>query len=265
MCNDWFSIGPLTVHGYGTCIAVGLLLALFMASARAKKRGLSDDICYGIVFCAAVFGFLGAKIMYCIVEWDEFIANPRTFLSSSGFVVYGGITGGILACWIYCTIKKVRYLDYIELVMPSVALAQGFGRLGCFCAGCCYGRETDSWIGMAFSHSNYAPNGVKLIPTQLISAGADFLNMALLLFIAKRTQKKGTVTACYVIFYSIGRFFIEMLRNDDRGAVGKLSTSQFYGIFSLVIGVGLLFWAIYHKEKEPDKEVKKGPEIEEIK
>ena len=88
MCNDWFSIGPLTVHGYGTCIALGLLLALFMASARAKKKGLSDDICYGIVFCAAVFGFLGAKIMYCIVEWDEFIANPRTFLSSSGFVVY---------------------------------------------------------------------------------------------------------------------------------------------------------------------------------
>ena len=180
MWNDWVTIGKFTIHGYGACIAIGLLLALWMSTVRAKKRGMSDDICYGIVFCAAIFGFLGAKLMFCIVEWKGFIADPLSYIYSSGFVVYGGITGGSLAAIIYCKIKKVSPLDYLELVIPSVALAQAFGRLGCFMAGCCYGRETDSIIGIAFSHSDFAPNGVKLIPTQLISSVGNLINMALL-------------------------------------------------------------------------------------
>lgn len=263
MWNDWFSIGPLTVHGYGVSIAVGLLLALYVACKRAKKRGMDDDICFGIVFCAAIFGFLGAKIMFCIVEWKAFIADPLSMLSSSGFVVYGGITGGTLAVLIYSKIKKVKFLDYLDLCMPSVALAQAFGRLGCFFAGCCYGRETESWFGITFHNSLYAPNNVKLIPTQLISSAADLLNMALLLLIAKNTKKKGVVTGCYVVFYSIGRFLIEMLRDDERGSVGILSTSQFYGIFSLVIGAAILYWAILHKEKEApvSEEVKENEEV----
>ena len=246
MYNDWFSIGPVTIHGYGACIAMGLLAALFMSSYRAKKRGMNDDICYGIVFVAAVFGFLSAKIMYCIVEWKSFIADPLSFITSSGFVVYGGITGGILAVFIYAKVKKVSFVDYLDLVLPAVALAQAFGRVGCFFAGCCYGRETDSCIGVTFHNSLYAPNNVKLIPTQLISAGGDLINMVLLLFIAKRTKKKGTVSACYLIFYSVGRFFIEMLRNDDRGTVGALSTSQFYGIITLVVGVVIFIIAQKH-------------------
>ena len=250
MYNDWLTIGPLTIHGYGACIAIGLLAALFLASYRAKKRGMNDDICYGLTFSSAVFGFLGAKIMYCIVEWKEFIQNPASFISSSGFVVYGGITAGILAAYVYTKIKKVSFIDYLELCMPSVALGQAFGRLGCFFAGCCYGKETDSCIGITFHNSLYAPNDVSLIPTQLLSSAGNLLNMALLLFIAKRTKKKGTVTACYIIFYSVGRYFIEMLRNDDRGTVGSLSTSQFYGIITLIIGVVIFIIAQKHKEPE---------------
>lgn len=254
MYNELFSIGPLTIHGYGASIALGLLLALFLASARAKKKGMNDDICYGIVFVASICGFLGAKIMYCLVEWKSFIASPATFLSNSGFVVYGGITGGIISVLLYTKIKKVNFLDYLELCVPSVALAQGFGRIGCFLAGCCYGKPTDAWYGMAFSHSDFAPNGVKLIPAQLISAGADFLNMAVLLLIAKYSKKRGSVLACYIIFYSIGRYFIEMLRSDERGNVGALSTSQFYGLFSLALGLGIFIWAYVHKDKPEFKE-----------
>ena len=252
MWNDWFSIGPVTVHGYGVAIATGLLLALYLACKRAKKRGLNDDICYGIVFCSAIFGFLGAKIMYCIVEWKTFIVDPLSCLASSGFVVYGGITGGTLAILVYTRIKKVSFFEYLELCIPSVALAQAFGRIGCFLAGCCYGRETDSIIGIAFHNSSFAPNGVKLIPTQLISSLGDFLNMALLLFISKKTKKKGVVLSCYIMFYSVGRFFVEMLRSDDRGAVGALSTSQFYGIISFVVGVCIFIFAMTRKEKETE-------------
>lgn len=254
MCNDLFSIGPFTVHGYGLFMGIGLVAALVLACIRAKKNGLNEDIFYGIVFCGTIFGWTGAKVMYILVEWDSFIKSPKDFISSSGFVVYGGITGGFIAVIIYCLIKKVDVLTYLDYGIPSVALAQGFGRLGCFMAGCCYGRVTDSWIGIAFKNSTYAPNGVKLIPTQLISAGGDFLNCLILVLLTKKVKKKGVICALYLTFYSVGRFAIEFLRNDDRGFVGTLSTSQFYGIFTAAIGIAFLVFFSLRKEKAVNNE-----------
>lgn len=155
-------------------------------------------------------------------------------------MVYGGIIGGVLAALLYCRFKKLNFWDYFDIVLPSVAVAQGFGRIGCFLAGCCYGRETNSFFGIAFTHSDYAPNGVKLLPTQLFSAAGMFLIAGFLFWYAKKERKKGQVGALYLILYSIGRFIIEFFRDDYRGAVGFLSTSQFISLFILATGV-LLF------------------------
>ncbi|MCR4960123.1 MAG: prolipoprotein diacylglyceryl transferase [Lachnospiraceae bacterium] len=260
MYNDLFSIGPVTVHSYGVFTAIALMAALILACSRAKKRGLSDDICYGILFVGVIFGYLCSKLTFVLVEFDSFIKDPKMFLSQSGFVVIGGLIGGILSAWVYCKIKKVEFIDYFDLCAPSIAIAQGFGRIGCFMAGCCYGRETKSCIGIAFTHSDYAPNGVKLIPTQLISSGLDFLNMAFLLILAKKTKKKGIVSAAYVIAYSIGRFFVEMLRDDERGTVGIFSTSQFFSIVSLIVGAIYLFLVVKFQDKLVKKETEEPSE-----
>lgn len=253
MYNDLFSIGPITVHAYGLCTGLGILAALFLATARSKKRNLDEDIVYGILIFGVLFGYLASKTTFVLVEFDSFIKNPLMFLSQSGFVVMGGLLGGFAAAWIYCIIKKVKFIDYLDLCAPSIAIAQCIGRIGCFMAGCCYGRETDSWIGIAFKNSQFAPNGVKLIPTQLISSGLDLLNMIVLLLVASKTKKRGLVGALYITFYSIGRFLLEYLRNDDRGTVGKLSTSQAGSIATLVVGLVVLFWAV--KFGGPKKEV----------
>lgn len=252
MYNDLFSIGPITVHSYGVFTAIGILAALILASYRAKKRGMNDDICYGILVFGIIFGYFCSKLTFVLVEWDSFVKNPKMFLSQSGFVVIGGLIGGILAAWVYCSVKKVKFIDYFDLCVPSIAIAQGFGRIGCFMAGCCYGRETTSAIGIAFKHSDYAPNGVKLIPTQLISSGLDFVHLAILLFIAKKTDKKGVVSASYLIFYSIGRFFVEYLRNDNRGNIGILSTSQFFSSISLLIGIVYMLIALKVSKKKEE-------------
>lgn len=237
MYNDILSIGPITIHGYGLMIAIGILTALFVGEARAKKRGLSGDEMYNITLVCALFGFLGAKLMFCIVEWKEFIKDPWSILSSNGFVVYGGIILGVLAGLGWCKFRKLVFWEYFDVVMPSVALAQGFGRLGCFLAGCCYGRETDSCIGIAFKNSDFAPNNVKLIPTQLISAAGMFLIAFALIRYARNRKHPGTVGFLYLILYSIGRFGVEFFRNDYRGEIGVLSTSQFISIFMLIIGI----------------------------
>ena len=160
---------------------------------------------------------------------------------SSGFVVFGGIIGGILTGFLYCRIRKLVFFKYADVILPSVALAPGFARIGCLLAGCCYGKETESVFSVIFQNSEYAPNHVALIPTQLYSSGLDFLHFLLLLLIAQNKKADGQVTACYLIFYSIGRFVLEFFRGDlIRGSVGMLSTSQFISLFILVAGILIL-------------------------
>ena len=142
---------------------------------------------------------------------------------------------------IYCRVKKLPFLKYFDLLMPSVALAQGFGRIGCFLAGCCYGKETENAIGIVFHDSAYAPNGVSLLPTQLISSGLNFLHCLLLIWLTKKKKGDGQIAGLYLVLYSVGRFILEFFRGDlIRGSVGELSTSQFIAIFVCLAGVILI-------------------------
>lgn len=239
MFND-IQIGPLTIHMYGLMIAIGFLAALALCSYRGKKRGMDDDIIWGIFLCAVVGGFAGTRLLYYLVELPQIVKDPSILWNfKNGYVVYGGIIGGILASYFYCRKKQVLFLEYFDLVMPAVSLAQGFGRIGCFFAGCCYGRETDAWYGITFQNSDFAPNGVKLIPTQLISSAGDFIFCGILLWYAGRKPKSGRVAAVWMLLYGTGRFVLEFLRNDFRGSVFGLSTSQFISIGIVAVGVVL--------------------------
>ena len=261
MYNNLFSIGPFTVHGYGLMIAIGVVVAMFVADKRAGKRGINGELIYGLTVWTIVLGFLSAKVLFIITYFKDFLASPMTFIKGNGFVVFGGIIGGVATIWGYCRINKVSFLDMFDLVVPEVALAQGFGRIGCLLAGCCYGRETTSAIGIVFTHSDFAPNGIRLMPTQIMMSIGDFINAGLLFFMAVRCEKKlmqerntdeyphsteGRVGLAYLSFYSIGRFFIEFFRNDYRGAVGILSTSQFIGLL-VVAACAVLYYLRFVK------------------
>ncbi len=144
MVND-INIGPLTIHLYGVMVAIGYMSALLISERRAKKQGLNPDILFGIFWCAVLGGAAGSKILYYSVSIKDILKDPSILWNfQNGWVVYGGIIGGVLTGWGYCRYKKVDFLSYLDLVLPAVAFAQGCGRIGCFFAGCCYGRETDS-------------------------------------------------------------------------------------------------------------------------
>lgn len=250
-----FEIGPIKVYSYGLMIAIGVVLAFMAAEKRSPKKGLDADRIWPLGIWCAVGGFLDAKLLYVITEWKELFAGQMTFRDVMyGFVVYGGIIGGIFAGYLYCKVKKLDFLKYFDMVMPSIALAQGFGRIGCFLAGCCYGRETDAWYGMEFNHSVYYNMiGVKVIPTQLIMSAANFAHFFLLVLIANKAYKAGkdgVVAGCYLLFYSVGRFLIEFLRDDPRGGVGVLSTSQFISLFIFAAGVLMVLFFGLRKGKQ---------------
>lgn len=250
MYNDIFSIGPFTIHGYGLMVGLGVVAALLMGDYRAKKKGLNGDLIYGLTITTVVLGFLCARILFIITEWKAFLEDPMSFITGSGFVVYGGIIGGAAVVYGYCKWKKMDFLAYLDLMIPSVALAQGFGRIGCFLAGCCYGKETDCFLGITFTNSAFAPNNVKLFPSQLFMAAGDFLITAVLLLYSKKNPAKGRTSALYLMLYSAGRFVAEFTRNDDRGFVGALSTSQFIGIFTFIAAAIVYFIIIPRRDKK---------------
>lgn len=242
MYNDLFSIGPVTVHTYGLMIAVGVVAALVMGERRAVHRGMNGDVLYPMTLLAVVIGFaLGSKGLFCILNWREFIAAPGEMLMHGGFVAYGGIIVGALTVLIFCKVKRLSFVAYADLMLPSVAIAQAFGRIGCFFAGCCYGKPTDAWWGVTFPDTcMYAPRGIPLIPTQLISSLGMFLITGILLLYAARPHKPGQVSALYMMLYSVARFGVEYLRGDDRGAfIGPFSPSQFVSFFILAGGIAI--------------------------
>ena len=244
MYNDLFRIGPLTFHTYGLMTAVGIIAAYLMMESRGKKKHFSEEqsghIVGLIAFCL-IFGYLGSKLLYLLTILPRILKDPSILAQSvtGGWVVFGGLLGGMFGAWLFCRRRKLDVGTYFDLAFPAVALAQAFGRIGCFFAGCCYGAETTSRFSVVFRNSQYAPNHVPLVPTQLLSSALDFLLCLFLLWYGANKQKRsGELAAAYLTLYSLGRFVLEFWRGDlERGAIGPLSTSQFIGLFTFLIGV----------------------------
>lgn len=251
MFNDWFSIGPLTVHGYGVMIAVGILAASWLATKLCKEYKLDYENIDSFIIFVIVIGYAFSKLTYCLTVFDQFLSDPLSVLGSGGWVVYGGILGGLLAALIWCKWKKWKFMDYFQVLMPCVSLAQGFGRIGCFFAGCCGGAVTDAWYGIQFPASSLAwTTTQKIIPTQLLSSAGDFLIFTFLMYNLKKGKHPEDTGAWYLILYSVGRFLIEFLRGDlIRGGIGPFSTSQFISLFVVVLGAYMI-WSRQRKEEK---------------
>jgi phosphatidylglycerol:prolipoprotein diacylglycerol transferase len=197
-----------------------------------------------------VAGLVGSKVFYIITVLPDIINDPSLLIKefNSGFVIYGGVIFGVLTGWWYARNRKWSFMKVFDIAAPLLAMAQGFGRIGCLFAGCCFGKETDSFLGIQFVHSPFAPNHVSLIPTQVISSLGDFAIAGVLMwFDLRRKKKDGHTGALYLILYSIGRFIIEIFRDDPRGSVFNIfSTSQFICIFVFIAGI-ILFYYVSRK------------------
>ncbi len=252
-----FNIFGLDIYGYGLMIAIGIIAGILLLSYRAKAKGYDEDSILNMAIFAVIGGILGGKILYLITDYKVIAEDPSIIIKNfgEGFVVYGSIIGGALAVYFYCRHKKWNVLSIVDLVAPSVALGQAFGRIGCFLAGCCYGAATNCFLGVEFHNSLFAPSGVSIHPTQLYSSAFNFLLTFFLLWYDKKKKREGSTFALYLIIYSVGRFFVEFIRDDPRGNVGILSTSQFIAIITLVLGL-LIFYFLRNKGSVNDIEEK---------
>ncbi|MBA3769364.1 MAG: prolipoprotein diacylglyceryl transferase [Blastocatellia bacterium] len=248
MYPELFRIGDFPVASYGLWLAVGMLLALFVAARLGARDGIAKERIYDIGLWALIGGLLGSKILMLLVEENVEVLS-LDFLRSGG-VFYGGLLGGFFAVFLVVRYYKLPFWKAADAFAPAVALGQAFGRQGCFAAGCCWGDVCHLPIGVHFSDLGHEYTGVPIVgpdgadlylwPTQLIESFFMLGVFALLFWMHRRKKFDGQILILYGFLYSLFRFSIEFIRDDPRGdlfgltTLTGLSTSQ---IVSLVVAV----------------------------
>ena len=255
---------------YGVLLAIGFILALWMTARLAERDGLPKNKVYDLGLYILAASLVGSKLLMVITEWNDYGGDWRRILSfdflRSGGVFYGGFIAAVIASVILMRRWNLPWRKTADAFAPGIALGHAIGRLGCFSAGCCWGMPTTSWIGVRFTEKASELTGVPidsaLVPTQLIEAAANLLIFAFLLWLTKRRKFEGQIIYSYLMIYSVARFTIEFWRDDPRGTVFGLSTSQFISIVMFAFG---FIMTLYHwrRMKIQDAEVRIQEEVSE--
>lgn len=265
MYPEIIRIFDFPINTYGVLLALALLAALFVASRLAKRDGIPPERMYDLGLWLLIAGLLGSKLLLLIVD-EDYRANPMKFFSvdflRSGGVFYGGFLGGLAAAWFLIRRYQLDFWKVADALAPGVALGQAIGRQGCFAAGCCYGKATDSVFGVHFSRAGHENTGVPIYdesghdlflhPTQLYESFAMLAVFALLFWLHRRKKFNGQILITYMILYPLARFTIEFFRGDPRGdflgltAATGFSVSQ---IISLLVAVGAMIFLFVRLKK----------------
>ncbi len=240
---------------YGFLYAIGAVLAWLWLARRGRTLGLPREHLFNVCFYSLLGGLLGAKLLLILVEWKYYFAHPEAILGTlrSAGVLIGGIVAGGGVFFLYCRKHRLPTLMLTDAAVAPVALAQAIGRLGCFSAGCCYGKPAHTHFALTFTNPVAAaqtgvPLNIPLVPTQLIEGAADLL---LVLFLAWIWWKRkafrlvpGTVLWMYILLYSCIRFILEFWRGDTVRGLWfheSVSTSQILSLAAIVVALVLLF------------------------
>ncbi len=242
MHPELLHIGPLTIYTYGLMMATGFLVSYLILQHELKKRGESPDLASNIVFWAAIGGILGAKIFFIIDYWSEFVADPVGMIfSGSGLVFHGGLIGGTLAVILLLRHSKKKVGPYADLIAPLLLIGQGFGRIGCFFAGCCHGKACTLPWAVTFPYAS-PPADYPVHPTQLYEASYNFIiYFVIVKFIRPRLKRNWMTFAVYLLFAGGERFLIEFIRVNPRIALG-LTSAQFTSLGLFITGLVMLLW-----------------------
>jgi phosphatidylglycerol:prolipoprotein diacylglycerol transferase len=248
----FFKLGSLNIYAYGFFILIGFVIGVVLANQKIRQAGISISLerVADLLFYTVLSAILGSRILFVLVNFDLYRENPLQIFKiwEGGLIFYGGV---ILAAGVsigYMRWHRMPVWKLADLVSPSIALGLFFGRIGCFLAGCCYGKETSLPWGVTFTDPNsLARLNVSLHPTQLYDAVNGLIIFFVLNWMEKKKSFDGQIFWFFLLLYSVTRFFIEMFRGDPRGFLFHhlLSTSQGIGIF---LAIGSLFMLFYLKE-----------------
>ena len=248
-----FHIGSFAPPTYGFLVALGVLSGLFVTVKLARSQKVDPDSAWNLGVLVVLAAIVGAKVLLIINDFSFYMSHPGEIFSLSmiqaGGVFYGGLIAAIGTAVYYIRKHHMPPLRTCDTFAPGIALGHAIGRIGCFSAGCCYGKPTSHWWGVTFTNPlanqfSGTPLHVPLEPTQLFESAIEFTNFLILVWLIKHKKFEGQVIGSYLFLYGVARYFIEFLRDDpERGSMfgGLMTGTQFISI-CLVIAGGVLWF-----------------------
>jgi len=234
---------------YGLLLGVAFVLGTLVSARLAENDGLTKKPVYDLALYVLPCSVLGTKLLLIIVSrnraggwWRALSLYDSGALGAywGGFLVCLGVSAVLVRSW------QLPWSRIADVSAPGLALGNVIGRIGCFAGGCCWGKPTTSWIGVRFTERAHQLTGVPidtaLVPTQLIEASINLIGFLFLLRLWRRRHFQGQVFLAYLILYSVERFIVDFWRNDPRGEMMGLSTSQFISAVIFPIAVALMVW-----------------------
>ena len=269
-------LAPLPVRSYGVMLLVGLLAGLAWMGYSGRREGLGPAALVDFAACVLVGGILGARLVFVLLDWSSFAPQPLSALRvwEGGLSFHGGLGGGLLAAYLFCRWRHLRFGMVADLGAPALALGYAFTRIGCFLNGCCFGGHCASWLGVRFGPDSEAAQwglglapgqpattwGPRLYPTQLFHAWGGILIFYLLVLLRPRMRRPGHLFWLFLVFSGVERFVVEFWRH---GASGRpnflwpaLTDAQVFSALLIVVAGAylLLTW--------PRGQARSGPEAD---
>nr|WP_321316106.1 prolipoprotein diacylglyceryl transferase [uncultured Ligilactobacillus sp.] len=253
-----FSIGPIMVHWYGIIIAIGVLLAVMLSIKEGNKRGLDEENIYDFLLWALPISIVCARIYYVVFQWPYYSLHPEMIyrIWDGGIAIYGGLIGAAIVLIIFCYKRHLSAWEFLDIIAPTVIMAQGIGRWGNFINQEAHGSATTLNFLQNTLHlpqfiiHQMNINGVYYQPTFLYESVWDLLGFVLLISLRHRKSlfKRGEIFLTYVMWYSCGRFFIEGMRTDSL-MLGPLRVSQWLSFILFFVALILFIIRRYHNNE----------------
>lgn len=237
-------LGGFAIPSYGVLLVIGFVTASFLLKRESDRLGRDGQKMVDLAVVALLIGLLGAKLLLIAIDLPYYLQNPRELLGTlrAAGVLYGGMVAGLAGAIWYIKKHRMPVWDTVDIMAPFTALAIGFGRIGCFAAGCCHGIAYDGPLHVVFPADCDAPAGVPLFPIQLLASLNGFVLSMALLWLLRHRKFKGQVVLMFLILYSTTRGLMEFLRGDDvRGIWGGASTSQIIALAVLIVSIWFYF------------------------
>lgn len=242
-----FELGPIQVYWYGVIIGIGALIGLWLAVRESERRGLHKDVFVDLVLFAVPIAIICARIYYVIFQWDYYSQNlsdiPKIW--QGGLAIHGGLIGAILTGWVFARVKKLSFWQLVDIAAPSIILGQAIGRWGNFINQEAHGGP----VSREFLENLFLPDfiinqmyidGQYYHPTFLYESIWNIIGFLLLILLRRMNLRRGELFLSYVIWYSIGRFFIEGMRTDSLMLTETLRMAQVISIVLIIAAISTI-------------------------
>ncbi|MGH9764030.1 MAG: prolipoprotein diacylglyceryl transferase, partial [Blastocatellia bacterium] len=261
MLPELFKIPLLNIplSTYGLLLAIAFITALYVIARLAERDGLPKNRIYDLGLYVLASALDCAKVLMIFTEPEDFGDFKQIFSLDfwrSGGVYFGGVIIALIVSIVLMRRWHLPWRKTADAFAPGIALGHAIGRLGCFSAGCCWGKPTTSFIGVRFTEQAHELTGVPinaaLVPTQLIEAAANLAIFGILIWVRRKRAFDGQVIFAYAMLYSVVRFTVEFWRDDPRGTVLGISTSQFISLLLFPASLALMW---YYWRRNQSKQV----------